>query len=373
MTAVDGDRPNVGAIDYWIHGTSKMRINRLLRINKRISEVAHASGRSPASLWLDFIDKYRLGYDVSDYFGMMLYKDVPENYLPHKTYHEGERLINPRVTGVVGFSKWVQYGFFKANGIPQPTTYGFINRTRAVINGTSFIPTPKAVCVRMSDLELPVLVKMAPVDGQPHIDVLLSIDLNREQLEFESRGIRHVDRLLAGPDGDATGILLQELLVQHKQLDVFHPVLNTLRIITHIGPSGEIDVPACFLKLARTGSRVDNLHHGAIAAHVDQETGRLEAGFSGRGSVRFTHHPDTGAAIEGFAVPYLQEAVELAKRAHPLLQSPSLIGWDVAVTDEGPKIIEANSYLSFPKTQKGGRGLGKSPLAQHLELVLKRK
>jgi len=162
------------------------------------------------------------------------------------------------------------------------------------------------------------------------------------------------------------------LLEQHQALNIFPPALNTLRVITHIGQDGMVDVAACFLKIARTGHRIDNMHHGAIGAHVNLTSGHLERGFGGLGRARFTHHPDTGAAIEGFQVPFFAEAVELAKRAHPLLQSPSLIGWDVAVTDEGPKIIEANSYLALWTTQKGGQGLGNSRLGQHISAILKR-
>ncbi|MFD0849435.1 sugar-transfer associated ATP-grasp domain-containing protein [Sphingosinicella xenopeptidilytica] len=350
-------------------GMPPRQVDRFL---KRLAPAVQETGKSRLALTLDFLAKRAKGYSISEYFSVPLYDGVPPNYIPHRDYHAAERLLNPRITGVVGFSKWVQYNFFKANGIPQPETYGFVNGTRGVLNGTPFVPSSRTLCEQLRSLTLPTLVKMPPVNGQPHVDILLDIDEAGGRLHFEARGWRDIDGLLSGPEGEGAGILFQELLNQHQALGVFPPALNTLRVITHIGPTGEIDIAACFLKIARTGHRIDNMHHGAVGAHVDLSSGRLEKGFSGAGRTRFTHHPDTGAPIEGFEVPFFAEAIALAKRAHPLLQSPSLIGWDVAVTDEGPKIIEANSYVAFWTTQKGDHGLGQSSIGRHIRAVLDR-
>lgn len=350
-----------------------MRPRQLDRLLKKLELAAQETGKSRLTLALDFLVKRSKGYSISEYFSVPLYDGLPPDYVPHRDYHAAERLLNPRVSGVVGFSKWVQYNFFKAHGIPQPETYGYVNGTRGFLGGSPFVPTPEALCERLRGLTLPVLVKMPPAKGQPHVDILLDIDEAGGRLHFETRGWRNIRELLSGPEGEGTGILFQELLSQHQALGVFPPALNTLRVITHIDPAGTIDIAACFLKMARTGHRIDNMHHGAIGAHVDLASGRLESGFSGTGRARFTHHPDTGSMIEGFEVPFFPEAIALAKRAHPLLQSPSLIGWDVAVTDDGPKIIEANSYVAFWTTQKGGHGLGRSPVGQHIKNLLGRQ
>jgi hypothetical protein len=349
-----------------------MRVHLFSRILKNLNLASKETGKSKLALAIDLIEKRFKGFSVAEYFSVALYGGLPENYISHRDYHNSEKLLNPRITGVVGFSKWVQYNFFKSNGIPQPETYGFVNRTRGTINGFPVVPKSKEICERLHQLTLPVLVKMAPVDEHPHVDILLDVDRSGGRLLFESRGWKSIDSLLAGPDGVGPGILFQELLEQHQALNIFPPALNTLRVITHIGQDGMVDIAACFLKIARAGHRIDNMHHGAIGAHVNLTSGHLERGFGGLGRTRFTHHPDTGAAIEGFEVPFFAEAGELAKRAHSLLQSPSLIGWDVAVTDEGPNIIEANSYLALWTTQKGGQGLGKSRLGQHINAILKR-
>jgi glutathione synthase/RimK-type ligase-like ATP-grasp enzyme len=54
-------------------------------------------------------------------------------------------------------------------------------------------------------------------------------------------------------------------------------------------------------------------------------------------------HPMTGERIEGFQLPFWKESVELALRAHETLPTIALVGWDIALTAEGPVIIEGNS------------------------------
>jgi hypothetical protein len=54
------------------------------------------------------------------------------------------------------------------------------------------------------------------------------------------------------------------------------------------------------------------------------------------------HHPTTGAPIRGKRLPCWDEVKQLAVRAHGAFRPRVLIGWDIAITNEGPVIIEGN-------------------------------
>lgn len=54
----------------------------------------------------------------------------------------------------------------------------------------------------------------------------------------------------------------------------------------------------------------------------------------------YRHHV---SAIWEIVVPGVREAVELALAAHRTLPRIYTIGWDVAVTEDGPIIIEGNA------------------------------
>ena len=53
-------------------------------------------------------------------------------------------------------------------------------------------------------------------------------------------------------------------------------------------------------------------------------------------------HPD-GLVFEGFKVPSYDKAVELVRKAHPIIGNFRLVSWDIAIDESGePVLIEAN-------------------------------
>lgn len=53
-------------------------------------------------------------------------------------------------------------------------------------------------------------------------------------------------------------------------------------------------------------------------------------------------HPDTGAQIRDRVAPQWNEACWLAERAHLAFEDRTIVGWDIAPTDDGPTIVEGN-------------------------------
>ena len=85
-------------------------------------------------------------------------------------------------------------------------------------------------------------------------------------------------------------------------------------------------------------------------------------------------HPDTGAAIAGRALPYWQETLDLARRAHTLAFADHVvIGWDIAILAEGPRLVEGNKGPDLDLVQKSHREpLGNARLGQLLAFHLRR-
>jgi hypothetical protein len=83
------------------------------------------------------------------------------------------------------------------------------------------------------------------------------------------------------------------------------------------------------------------------AAPVDLETGRLGVMAGDKPeclSQSYERHPVTGVAVVGRLVPCWDELVALAERAHRVISDRVLVGWDVAITPDGPVLLEGNSY-----------------------------
>lgn len=142
------------------------------------------------------------------------------------------------------------------------------------------------------------------------------------------------------------------VLVQLK-LTNGHPVdtlssgaLCTFRVITFKLPNEKAQHYSSALRMPTGNSEVDNFEAGGIAAGIDS-TGRLKSATGKYGSNSYIDtHPDTDYRIKGEILTCWKQVIDLAKRSHDLISNAYSIGWDIAWTDRGAIIIEANTCWS---------------------------
>lgn len=134
--------------------------------------------------------------------------------------------------------------------------------------------------------------------------------------------------------------------------------LNTIRLQTVITEDQGIMAFGATCRLGREGSFVDNWAKGGLIVGIDMNTGKLRktAFIKPSYGTTVTKHPDNGLVFEGFEIPYFREAVEMAKDLHSNLYRIHSIGWDIAITPDGPMFIEGNSLweISLIQTANGG-------------------
>jgi hypothetical protein len=149
--------------------------------------------------------------------------------------------------------------------------------------------------------------------------------------------------------------LLQRRIVNHERLRSIAPRgLSTIRVVTILERDGSAAHTLCATLRVPGGLELtDNFSGGGLAAALDLDTGRLNAGVAKvKGSPRHTHHPATGEPIAGRTVPMWEAARKLAERAHLAMPESVCVGWDVVVTDDGPLLLEANSNWGATHMQK---------------------
>ena len=140
--------------------------------------------------------------------------------------------------------------------------------------------------------------------------------------------------------------LVEEVVVQHPLIGVLHPQsVNTLRINTCLLSNNNVFVFAPVLRIGRGGSVVDNAGAGGIIAALDSNGAVIVCGDEHCNS--FTKHPDTGVSLIGFKIPQFDLALNMVKEMALLLPSVRRIGWDLAFTDNGWVLIEANANPNF--------------------------
>jgi hypothetical protein len=158
---------------------------------------------------------------------------------------------------------------------------------------------------------------------------------------------RDVAAMVAGPD---TELIVQEQVRQHPQLARIHPPsLNTVRVlVVRLPGHGPVLAAAAHRwGVAGTGP-VDNLSSGGLCSRVDLETGRLGPAVGearARRRIEMDHHPDTGELITGVLVPQWARVRELALELMTAFPELDHVGWDLAVTDRGVRVIEGNGSM----------------------------
>jgi Sugar-transfer associated ATP-grasp len=174
--------------------------------------------------------------------------------------------------------------------------------------------------------------------------------------------------------------IVQPRLRNHPALhDLTGQSLLTFRIFTCVD---EADRPVVTHAMLRSLSKLEPAWPTTeeFAAPIDLATGQLGKMCSDSRfgpDDRTDEHPMTGAPVAGRIVPHWPAIHALARTAHRVFTDRLLIGWDIALTPEGPVLIEGNSYPDTEFLQRvHDQSIGASPLgpllAHHLDRLAAR-
>lgn len=151
--------------------------------------------------------------------------------------------------------------------------------------------------------------------------------------------------------------LIQEWVKQHKDMAALNPTsVNTMRILSY--RSGmEVLIIYSVVRVGRSGSVIDNQSAGGMSTTIDKD-GRLGKYAFGGYAEDNVDRTDTGVILEGYQLPSYDKAIEMVKRMHLKLPFFDIIGWDVAIEEDGePILIEFNTAPGLSQSAfKSGMG-----------------
>jgi len=135
--------------------------------------------------------------------------------------------------------------------------------------------------------------------------------------------------------------IVQPLTENHPDLrSVSNRALAALRVVTGMNEAGQAEFVVALIGLPH-GARASSVR--PILCSIEPETGRIRRATRLNGEP-VDVHPDTGVTLAGVTLPYWRESVELARRAHAVaFPRFAFLGWDIALTERGPVLLEANS------------------------------
>lgn len=137
-------------------------------------------------------------------------------------------------------------------------------------------------------------------------------------------------------------LLVEECIKQHAEMNrLYDQSVNTLRMFTFI-KDGKAYFLQAVLKIGN-GGIVDNFSSGGMYTYVDDQGTVFVEAIDQADNIFYTH-PISHTQIVGFQVPMFEEAVELVKQCAHVIPQVAYIGWDVAISETGPEVVEGNAY-----------------------------
>jgi len=130
--------------------------------------------------------------------------------------------------------------------------------------------------------------------------------------------------------------------------------LQTVRMTTLLGMDGSVRLLVACWRLGGASALTDNFRAGqggSMVALLDTESGRIQHVTHREKKGRYAQlecHPVTGCELIGYQFPQWQAMNDLVVKAAKAFSPLRTIGWDVACTDTGPVIVEANSRWDPP-------------------------
>ncbi len=146
-------------------------------------------------------------------------------------------------------------------------------------------------------------------------------------------------------------IFLEEVVRQHPEMNrLCAKSVNTIRIMT-FNDHGKSEILWMGLRVGNGKNDVDNFHAQGMGVAIDMETGKLKGNALDKDCVAFSVHPTSGVPFDGFQIPCFEEAKQMVLKASLESDKILVVGWDVAISENGPLIIEGNRRPGFDLVQ----------------------
>ena len=142
--------------------------------------------------------------------------------------------------------------------------------------------------------------------------------------------------------------LIEEEIVQAKELDKLNPyAVNSFRVVTLVK-----DHKAYILNNALRINIDDAIAIGCSDAYMRlDEKGNICSRVVDDVANVYTEHPIAKIKFDTVKVPFVKEAFDMALEAALEVPEVRYVGWDIAITEKGPVMMEGNEYPSYGLVQ----------------------
>lgn len=142
--------------------------------------------------------------------------------------------------------------------------------------------------------------------------------------------------------------LIEEEIIQHEELNKLNPyAVNSFRIVTLVK-----DNKAYLLANALRFNVDEAIAIGCNDAYMRLgENGKVTSRVVDDVANVYEEHPITKVKFKDLKIPYVKESFEMVLKAALEVPEVRYVGWDIAITKNGPVIMEGNEYPSYGVVQ----------------------
>ena len=342
---------------------------RILRITKSILMSCLDKDRKPLAriVWEFLVASITTRCIATHYVTSFLYKSGIDNYLDylsHREWHHLQDVLDDDELNDILGDKIYFNAYYERSGIPLPRQLGYNIREKLILKDKNAsvsleLVTPEKTLAAIEKLlaastKGSIFIKPIRGTGGHGARRIRSGDVGREMIaELQAY-------LVSG------SFLFQDEVVQHREMARLNPSsLNTIRIDTFKTPGGTPEVLSAFLRTAMGDKSVDNITKGGLYVGINLEDGTLKQHALRDlmlDAAAYTAHPKTGVQFQGFQIPFFEDVKRVAIEAADWIPK-ALVGWDIAVSETGPVVIEGNArYYHMQSSDIAYGGYRRNPV-----------
>jgi len=261
--------------------------------------------------------------------------------------------VNPREYAVLLDDKIISEQFFMSLSIARPHAICWI------VDGRLYDSGMNSQTYRDVERELAAShcekIFLKPSKGQGGAGILVGHRIEKGQFRMADGAI--LSEPLLRQLGSRGSWVVQTGIVQDPEMGAFHPdSVNTCRVATK-NTSGEVSVVCATLRMGRGDNEVDNGSVGGLFVGIDERTGELHASATSHRCDRFESHPDTHLPFRGHKLSKWAHVKQFVLTSAAKMPQFTYVGWDVAVSKDGPLAVEANVPFGLAHFQIAFGGL----------------
>lgn len=323
----------------------KRIINRVIFLLKAFCKIQKSEGIPSIPSYIDYLVlflKYRLSAEeYINYRFDKCNKEFRDTFLPYAKAEEYWTILNPGKNAILARDKFIGHALLDSVKVPTSILYFAYDEETSGDDNEFVLHNKEQVISRIKDLGITEFVAKPAADSAHGVGVgVYKVD---DFVEFGGTK-SSVSDILKGKM-----ILFESLIKQTGQMaSINKSSVNTVRMMTALYPNNEVKLMAAFIKIGRAGSCVDNAGSGGnVDCAVNLETGELYNALqfnSWKDIQKIEKHPDSGVQLNGLVINNWSEIKKRVLAMQGQIPYLKTIGWDVALTDNGPVIIEINNW-----------------------------